>query len=67
VTDGGALGRRGLFKAAAGAVIGLAALAGVRSVAQARPPADGTSATRCALCGSPRHAMLACPRAPRVT
>jgi hypothetical protein len=35
----------------------------------ARPPADGTSATRCAQCGSPDHTMLSpeCPLAPRVT
>ena len=34
----------------------------------ARPAADGTSATRCAQCGSPDHTMLdaACPMAPRV-
>ena len=34
----------------------------------ARPAGDGTSATRCAQCGSPDHTMLdaACPLAPRV-
>lgn len=34
----------------------------------ARPAADGTSATRCAQCGSPGHTMLdpGCPLAPRV-
>jgi len=34
----------------------------------ARPPASGTSASRCALCGADDHAMLdpRCPRAPRV-
>jgi hypothetical protein len=34
----------------------------------ARPPGDGTSATRCAQCGSPDHTMLdpRCPLAPRV-
>jgi hypothetical protein len=44
-------------RAAAGA-IGMA-------VAAMRPPADGTSATRCALCGAANHAMLdpRCPRA----
>jgi hypothetical protein len=33
-----------------------------------RPHRDGTSATRCAQCGSPDHTMLdpACPLAPRV-
>jgi hypothetical protein len=33
-----------------------------------RPPADGTSATRCARCGAPDHAMLdpRCPIAKRV-
>ncbi|MFH0751251.1 MAG: hypothetical protein V2B17_05395 [Chloroflexota bacterium] len=37
----------------------------VRSV---RPPADGTSATRCALCGARDHSMLdpRCPSAKRV-
>ena len=36
-----------------------------RAVAAMRPAADGTSATRCALCGSPDHTMLdgRCPRA----
>lgn len=29
-----------------------------------RPPAQGTSTDRCALCGSPAHAMLD-PRCPR--
>jgi hypothetical protein len=33
-----------------------------------RPAASGTSATRCAQCGSDRHTMLdpRCPMAPRV-
>lgn len=33
-----------------------------------RPPADGTSVTRCALCGARDHAMLdpRCPAAKRV-
>lgn len=35
-----------------------------RAVAAARPATSGTSADRCALCGSPEHAMLdaRCPR-----
>ena len=39
------------------------------SVRAARPPADGTSATRCARCGGRDHAMLdpRCPAARRVT
>lgn len=38
------------------------------AVSAARPSADGTSATRCAQCGSPDHTMLdpQCPMAPRV-
>jgi hypothetical protein len=38
------------------------------AAAAARPAADGTSATRCAQCGSPDHTMLdaQCPLAPRV-
>jgi hypothetical protein len=38
------------------------------AVRGARPPADGTSATRCALCGASDHAMLdpRCPAARRV-
>jgi hypothetical protein len=37
---------------------------GARSAAAAlRPPAQGTSATRCGLCGSPDHTMLD-PRCP---
>jgi hypothetical protein len=34
-----------------------------------RPAADGTTATRCALCGASDHAMLdpRCPAAKRVT
>jgi hypothetical protein len=34
----------------------------------ARPAPDGTSATRCAQCGSPDHTMLdpECPLAPKV-
>jgi hypothetical protein len=34
------------------------------ALAAMRPPAQGTSADRCALCGSPDHAMLD-PRCPR--
>jgi hypothetical protein len=37
------------------------------SIRSLRPAPEGTSATRCALCGSDRHAMLRCPRAPEVT
>ncbi len=42
---------------------------GARAVAGAlRPPAQGTSATRCALCGSAQHTMLdpRCPIARKV-
>jgi hypothetical protein len=45
------------------------AVDGVRSAASAlRPPGQGTSATRCGLCGSPDHSMLdpRCPAAKRV-
>jgi len=46
------------------------AIAGVigTAVRAARPPADGTSATRCAFCGASDHAMLdpRCPAARRV-
>ena len=45
-------------------------LAGVvgSTVRAVRPPADGTSATRCARCGARDHAMLdpRCPAAKRV-
>jgi len=36
-----------------------------KAVTAVRPAADGTSATRCALCGAPDHTMLdgRCPRA----
>lgn len=39
-----------------------------RAVAALRPPSTGTSATRCALCGSGDHTMLdpRCPTAKRV-
>ena len=38
-----------------------------RAAAAMRPAADGTSATRCALCGAADHTMLdgRCPRALR--
>ena len=38
------------------------------TVRAVRPPADGTSATRCARCGARDHAMLdpRCPSAKRV-
>ncbi len=38
------------------------------AVRTARPGPDGTSATRCAQCGSPDHTMLSplCPLAPKV-
>ena len=41
----------------------------VGAIRAARPPADGTSATRCARCGARDHAMLdaCCPAAPKVT
>jgi hypothetical protein len=39
-----------------------------RAIGSMRPATDGTSATRCALCGAVDHAMLdpRCPRALRV-
>ncbi len=39
-----------------------------RGIVAIRPRGDGTSATRCAQCGSPDHTMLdpRCPLAPRV-
>ena len=39
------------------------------AIRAARPPADGTSATRCARCGAPDHGMLdpRCPAARRVS
>jgi hypothetical protein len=71
-----ALSRRRLLAAAASLPILLAARRGAELVGDAiagaarsaRPAADGTSATRCAQCGSPDHTMLdaACPLAPRV-
>ena len=70
------LTRRRLLQAAGLVPIGfavsaLAASAGeaIRSAAAAlRPPAAGTTATRCALCGATGHTMLdpRCPAAPKV-
>ena len=54
----------GLLGAAGGrALVG----AGRNMLALVRPPASGTSTTRCGLCGSTDHAMLssACPASPR--
>lgn len=49
------------------AFLGARALAAARKAAAfARPGAEGTSATRCALCGARDHAMLDCPDAPAV-
>jgi hypothetical protein len=56
----------GLLVAQRGAaLVGEVAAGAIRA---ARPAADGTSATRCAQCGSPDHTMLdpRCPLAPRV-
>lgn len=60
------LSRRDLLQVAllapAGVVVGVAASAAVRfaadAIARLRPPAVGTSATRCARCGRPDHTML---------
>ena len=46
-----------------------AAADGIRTATNAlRPPARGTSASRCAMCGDPGHTMLdrRCPAAKRV-
>ena len=71
-----AVSRRRLLAAAASLPILLVARRGAElagdaiagAARSARPAADGTSATRCAQCGSPDHTMLdaACPLAPRV-
>lgn len=55
-----------LIVARRGAELAGEAIAG--AVQSARPAADGTSATRCAQCGSTDHTMLdpSCPMAPRV-
>lgn len=52
----------------AGRGVELAADAIAAAVKAARPAAAGTSATRCAQCGSPDHTMLdpMCALAPRV-
>jgi hypothetical protein len=68
----GALRRRRLLGAlvAAPAVLatGRLAVAGLRAVPAVRPQARGSSAQRCAQCGSSQHTMLdpACPASPGV-
>jgi hypothetical protein len=65
------LSRRRLLVATAVIPVALTAQRGVRVVADGvrgaaaalRPPAQGTSATRCAMCGSADHTMLD-PRCP---
>ena len=61
--------RRLLGALAALPLIGAAAprLSRLVPVAWSRPAGDGTSASRCAACGSPGHSMLAadCPAASR--
>jgi hypothetical protein len=65
------LSRRRLIAAAAGLPLVLLAERGVRSItdgvrgaaAALRPPSEGTSATRCGLCGATDHTMLD-PRCP---
>jgi hypothetical protein len=70
------LSRRDLIRVAVLAPAGLA-VAGAASLMggivagaapRLRPPASGTSATRCALCGGPDHTMLdpGCPAARRL-
>jgi hypothetical protein len=67
-----AASRRSLLIAAAAVPVAFAALqvdVALRGLGRAlRPPSIGTSATRCAACGSVDHAMLdpECPAAPRV-
>jgi hypothetical protein len=71
-----AISRRHLIVAAVTLPVLLAARRGVEiagdvvagAVRDARPAPDGTSATRCAQCGSPDHTMLdpRCPLAPRI-
>jgi hypothetical protein len=71
-----AVSRRRLLTVAASLPLVLAARRGAElagdaiagAARAARPAGDGTSATRCAQCGSPDHTMLdaACPLAPRV-
>ncbi len=70
------ISRRHLLAASAAVSVVFIAERGVRLVADAargaagalRPPAQGTSATRCALCGSAKHTMLdpRCPIARKV-
>lgn len=70
------LTRRALVRLAVAAPVGLAltrAVEGAGAVlagaaAGLRPPASGTSSTRCAACGAPDHTMLdpRCPAARRV-
>jgi hypothetical protein len=65
------LSRRRLLATAAAIPIVLVVGRGIRlaadgaraAVTALRPPAQGTSATRCGLCGSPDHTMLD-PRCP---
>lgn len=56
----------GMLLVQRGAILVTEAAAG--AIRAARPAASGTSATRCAQCGSPDHTMLdpRCPLAPRV-
>lgn len=67
---GGPTSRRGFLAGLLGlpaAFVGARALAALgRAASFARPRPEGTSATRCALCGARDHAMLDCPRAPGV-
>jgi hypothetical protein len=68
--------RRQVLRAAGLVPIGLGAAAIATRLGEAlrsataglRPPASGTTATRCALCGAGDHTMLdpRCPAAPRV-
>jgi len=70
------LSRRGLLTAVVAAPALFVAGRGLRVAGEAvggairavRPPANGTSATRCAHCGAADHAMLdpRCPAAKRV-
>jgi hypothetical protein len=70
------LSRRDLLAAAAVIPVGVAASAlaanvgrvVTSAVAAIRPPAAGTSASRCARCGDPSHTMLdaSCPMARKV-
>lgn len=53
----------GVSVAAVAAPVVRSVRAGIHAM---RPPAEGTSATRCGLCGADGHTMLTCPRAPSV-